>query len=668
MEDKERIDYLVDTLNRYNYEYYILDNPTVDDFTYDRLIDELIKLENKHPEYKRKDSPTERVGSTVISSFTKVEHKIPMLSLSDVFNEDEIIKFDERIKKEGFTPHYVVELKIDGLAISLTYENGVLVRGVTRGDGVVGEDITHNVKTINDIPLRIKKPISIEVRGEIYIKKAELLRVNKEREKEGLPLFQNCRNLASGSVRQLDSSVAKSRKLNNFIYHLPNPKDYGIYSHEKAMEFMEDLGFKVNEKRKYCNNINEVISFIEDVKKIRAELPYDIDGMVIKVDDILMQDALGYTAKSPKWATAYKFPPEEVVTKLKDIKFTVGSTGKINPNAILEPVRVAGSTISRATLNNEDFIKEKDIRVGDYVILRKAGDVIPEVVGVKFDKREKGLKEFKMIDKCPICGSSIVRNENEAHYFCLNKNCDAKNISKIIHFVSRKAMNIDGFGERIAEDFYNFGYIKNITDIYKLKEKEEDIKEIEGFGEKSVNNLLNAIEKSKEASLERLLFGIGIRHMGEKTAKIIAKEYPTMDKLMNATYDELLNITDIGVILAKSIVSYFKEEENIKMVEELKNLGLNMNYKGKIVNKNEIFNDKKFVITGTIPFIQREKLKEVITSFGGKAIDSVSSKTDVLIKGDNPGSKYDKAKELNITIWDNDTLREKLKEVGENYE
>lgn len=668
MEDKERIDYLVDTLNRYNYEYYILDNPTVDDFTYDRLIDELIKLENKHPEYKRKDSPTERVGSTVISSFTKVEHKIPMLSLSDVFNEDEIIKFDERIKKEGFTPHYVVELKIDGLAISLTYENGVLVRGVTRGDGVVGEDITHNVKTINDIPLRIKKPISIEVRGEIYIKKAELLRVNKEREKEGLPLFQNCRNLASGSVRQLDSSVAKSRKLNNFIYHLPNPKDYGVYSHEKAMEFMEDLGFKVNEKRKYCNNINEVISFIEDVKKIRAELPYDIDGMVIKVDDILMQDALGYTAKSPKWATAYKFPPEEVVTKLKDIKFTVGRTGKITPNAILEPVRVAGSTISRATLNNEDFIKEKDIRVGDYVILRKAGDVIPEVVGVKFDKREKGLKEFKMIDKCPICGSSIVRNENEAHYFCLNKNCDAKNISKIIHFVSRKAMNIDGFGERIAEDFYNFGYIKNITDIYKLKEKEEDIKEIEGFGEKSVNNLLNAIEKSKEASLERLLFGIGIRHMGEKTAKIIAKEYPTMDKLMNATYDELLNITDIGVILAKSIVSYFKDEENIKMVEELKNLGLNMNYKGKIVNKNEIFNDKKFVITGTIPFIQREKLKEVITSFGGKAIDSVSSKTDVLIKGDNPGSKYDKAKELNITIWDNDTLKEKLKEVGEIYE
>ena len=397
MEDKERIDYLVDTLNRYNYEYYILDNPTVDDFTYDRLIDELIKLENKHPEYKRKDSPTERVGSTVISSFTKVEHKIPMLSLSDVFNEDEIIKFDERIKKEGFTPHYVVELKIDGLAISLTYENGVLVRGVTRGDGVVGEDITHNVKTINDIPLRIKKPISIEVRGEIYIKKAELLRVNKEREKEGLPLFQNCRNLASGSVRQLDSSVAKSRKLNNFIYHLPNPKDYGIYSHEKAMEFMEDLGFKVNEKRKYCNNINEVISFIEDVKKIRAELPYDIDGMVIKVDDILMQDALGYTAKSPKWATAYKFPPEEVVTKLKDIKFTVGRTGKITPNAILEPVRVAGSTISRATLNNEDFIKEKDIRVGDYVILRKAGDVIPEVVGVKFDKREKGLKEMKPI-------------------------------------------------------------------------------------------------------------------------------------------------------------------------------------------------------------------------------------------------------------------------------
>ena len=665
---EERYNELIKLIEKANYDYYTLDNPTVNDREYDNWMSELIDIESRHPEIKRADSPSEKIGGEVIDEFKKVEHKYQMFSIADVFNEAEIVAFDERVRKEFPNPSYVCELKIDGLAVSLIYEKGIFKSASTRGNGFIGEDITHNVKTINDIPLRIKKPISIEVRGEIYIKKAELLRVNKEREKEGLPLFQNCRNLASGSVRQLDSSVAKSRKLNNFIYHLPNPKDYGIYSHEKAMEFMEDLGFKVNEKRKYCNNINEVISFIEDVKKIRAELPYDIDGMVIKVDDILMQDALGYTAKSPKWATAYKFPPEEVVTKLKDIKFTVGRTGKITPNAILEPVRVAGSTISRATLNNEDFIKEKDIRVGDYVILRKAGDVIPEVVGVKFDKREKGLKEFKMIDKCPICGSSIVRNENEAHYFCLNKNCDAKNISKIIHFVSRKAMNIDGFGERIAEDFYNFGYIKNITDIYKLKEKEEDIKEIEGFGEKSVNNLLNAIEKSKEASLERLLFGIGIRHMGEKTAKIIAKEYPTMDKLMNATYDELLNITDIGVILAKSIVSYFKEEENIKMVEELKNLGLNMNYKGKIVNKNEIFNDKKFVITGTIPFIQREKLKEVITSFGGKAIDSVSSKTDVLIKGDNPGSKYDKAKELNITIWDNDTLREKLKEVGENYE
>ena len=668
MIDKNRIDYLVDTLNKYNYEYYILDNPTVDDYEYDRLMQELIVLEKKYPEYKRKDSPTERVGATVISEFTKVVHKIPMLSLGNVFNEDEIVKFDERIKKEGFNPTYVVELKIDGLAISLTYEKGVLVRGVTRGDGTTGEDITHNVKTINDIPLKLTKDIDIEVRGEIYIKKSELERVNNERQKEGLSLFQNCRNLASGTVRQLDSSVAKKRKLNNFIYHLPNPKDYGIYRHQDALEFMDSLGFKVNKERKICKNVNEVITFINEISEKRSSLSYDIDGMVIKVDDILMQEALGYTAKSPKWATAYKFPPEEVVTKLKDIKFTVGRTGKITPNAILEPVRVAGSTISRATLNNEDFIKDKDIRVGDYVILRKAGDVIPEVVGVKLDKRNENLEKFTMIKNCPICGGPIVRKENESHYFCLNEDCDARNIEKIIHFSSRKAMNIDGLGERIIEDFYNFGYIKNITDIYLLKEKSEELMELEGFGEKSINNLLEAIEKSKENSLERLLFGLGIRYLGEKSAKIIAKIYPDIELLKKASFDELVNISDIGNVMAKSIVDYFKNDENIETLEKLKSFGVNMKYLGKQISKKDAFADKKFVITGTLSFISRDNLKEKITTYGGKAIDSVSKKTDVVIVGDNPGSKYEKAKTLNLEIWNEEKLKEKLIESGEKYE
>ena len=407
MEDRKRIDYLVDLLNKYSHEYYILDKPTVEDSEYDRLLEELINLEEKTG-YIKEDSPTHRVGSTVISSFKKVEHTIPMLSLGDIFNEDEIIKFDERIKKEGFNPKYVVEQKIDGLAISLLYKDGILVRGATRGDGKIGEDITHNVKTIKDIPLKLNKNIDIEVRGEIYISKKEFNRVNKEREKQNLDLFQNARNLASGSVRQLDSKVAASRKLSNFIYHLPNPKDYGIYSHEEALNFMASLGFVVNKDRKVCDNINEVISFIDDVSTRRKSLLYDIDGMVIKVDDINMQDALGFTAKNPKWAIAYKFPPEEVTTRLTDIIFTVGRTGKITPNAILEPVRVAGSTISRATLHNEDFIKEKDIRVGDIVVLRKAGDVIPEVVSVKLDRRTTILPEFKMIEFCPVCKSKLI--------------------------------------------------------------------------------------------------------------------------------------------------------------------------------------------------------------------------------------------------------------------
>ena len=660
MDVKNRIKEISDLLNKYNYEYYILDKPSVSDSEYDRLMQELVSLEEKYPEYKLDSSPTSRVGSDVVSNFKKVIHKRPMLSLGNVFNESDIIKFDERIKKEGFNPTYVCELKIDGLAISLNYENGVLAGGTTRGDGKVGEDITSNVKTIKAIPLKLTKDIDIEVRGEIFIDKKEFDRVNKERREKGLEQFQNCRNLASGSVRQLDSRVTAERNLNNFIYHLPNPLDYGLHKHSEALLFMKELGFNVNEKRKICKSIEEVLSFIEEITEIRDTLDYDIDGIVIKVDDIKMQENLGYTARSPKWATAYKFPAEKVTTRLTDIIFTVGRTGKITPNAMLEPVRVAGSTIRKATLHNEDYVVSKDIRIGDIVVIQKAGDVIPEVVKVDLDRRDEVLPEFKMIDKCPVCNTLLVRKGDEANHYCPNTLCDARKASVLIHFASRKAMNIDGLGDRIIEDYYNFGYLTDIPSIYELKKYKDELQSLEGFGEKKVDNLLDAIEKSKQASLEKLLFGLGIRHFGEKSALIIAKKFKTMDNIMKLTFDDLVDITDIGEVMAKSIIEYFSNPENITLIKKLKELGLNMIYLGKELKEDTNFLNKKFVITGTISVMPRDTLKEEIALRGGDVSMSVSKKTDVVIVGDSPGSKYEKAKSLGIEIWNEDKLLEFL--------
>lgn len=660
MDVKNRIKEISDLLNKYNYEYYILDKPSVSDSEYDRLMQELVSLEEKYPEYKLDSSPTSRVGSDVVSNFKKVVHKRPMLSLGNVFNESDIIKFDERIKKEGFNPTYVCELKIDGLAISLNYENGVLAGGTTRGDGKVGEDITSNVKTIKAIPLKLTKDIDIEVRGEIFIDKKEFDRVNKERREKGLEQFQNCRNLASGSVRQLDSRVTAERNLNNFIYHLPNPLDYGLHKHSEALLFMKELGFNVNEKRRICKSIEEVLSFIEKITEIRDTLDYDIDGIVIKVDDIKMQENLGYTARSPKWATAYKFPAEKVTTRLTDIIFTVGRTGKITPNAMLEPVRVAGSTIRKATLHNEDYVVSKDIRIGDIVVIQKAGDVIPEVVKVDLDRRDKVLPEFKMIDKCPVCNTLLVRKGDEANHYCPNTLCDARKASVLIHFASRKAMNIDGLGDRIIEDYYNFGYLTDIPSIYELKKYKDELQSLEGFGEKKVDNLLDAIEKSKQASLEKLLFGLGIRHFGEKSALIIAKKFKTMDNIMKLTFDDLVDITDIGEVMAKSIIEYFSNPENITLIKKLKELGLNMTYLGKELKEDTNFLNKKFVITGTISVMPRDTLKEEIALRGGDVSMSVSKKTDVVIVGDSPGSKYEKAKSLGIEIWNEDKLLEFL--------
>ena len=659
---KERMNELIDIINEADYNYHTLDNPTISDQEYDKYLRELFEIEEEHPEWIREDSPTRHAGGKIIDGFEKVAHKIPMMSLSDVFSESEVIAFDERIKKEGINPKYMCELKIDGLSVSLLYEKGKLVRAATRGDGTVGEDITHNATTIKVIPLKLKEEVDIEVRGEIFMSKKTLEDLNKKRKEKGEPLLQNCRNAAAGSIRQLDSKIAASRKLDNFIYHLPNPLDYGLNTHEEAIEYMRNLGFKINPNNRLVNNINEVIDYIEEKGKLRPSLPYDIDGVVIKVNDIREQQKLGYTAKFPKWATAYKFPAEEVLTKLVDIIFTVGRTGQITPNAVLEPVIVAGSTISRATLHNEDYVKEKDLKIGDIVSIRKAGDVIPEVVERKLERRTGKEKEFEMITECPMCHTKLVKKEGQVDYYCPNDKCPARHIEGLIHFVSRDAMNIDGLGDRIIEDFYNFHFIGNVADIYTLNKHEKDLIRLEGYGDKSVSNLLEAIEKSKENSLERLIFALGIPHVGSKTAKILAIKFETMDNFENASFDDLVSIPDIGDIIAKSVIDYFNNQHNKGIVDELKELGLNMTYTGEKVVKNDNFSGKTFVLTGSLEIFTREEAEEKIELLGGKTSSSVSKKTSAVIVGANPGSKYIKAQELGIEIWTEKEFEEKINE------
>ncbi len=660
---EERYLELIKIINEADYNYHTLDKPTITDQEYDSLLRELYNIEEEHPELVRSDSPSKRAGGQILDEFKKITHEIPMLSLSNVFNEEEIRQFDDRIRKEGIDPKYVAELKIDGLSVSLNYKQGKLISAATRGDGVVGEDITNNVKTIKTVPLTIKEPIDIEVRGEIYISKKRFNEINAEREKQGLELYQNCRNLAAGSIRQLDSSIAASRKLDCWIYHLPNPDDYGIKTHYEALEFMKNLGFKVNPNNRLVNNVEELLDFIKEKGEKRESLPYDIDGIVIKLNNLNEQKIMGFTAKYPRWATAYKFPAKEVLTKLEDIIFTVGRTGQITPNAVLSPVLVQGSTIRRATLHNEDYVKEKDLKIGDTVSIRKAGDVIPEVVERILDRRDGTEKEFVMIDKCPICGSKLVKKEGQVDYFCLNPLCDRRNIESLIHFVDRHAMNITGLGERIIEDFYNMGIIRNITDIYHLKKNAEDLVELEGFGNKSVNNLLEAIEESKKNSLEKLIFALGIEQVGEKTARVLARKFETMDNLMIADQETLTNIQDIGEIIAESIVTYFSKEENKKLISDLKDLGINMVYTGEKIEAKDEFADKTFVITGTLSNYTRDEVKRMIENFGGKVSDSVSKKTSVVIVGENPGSKYDKAQALGIEIWND----EQVNEIFDNY-
>lgn len=655
---KLRMDELVNIINEASIKYYVHDNPSITDQEYDDYYSELVKLEEKYPNLKRSDSPTLRVGGKVVDKFEKVTHETPMLSFDDIFNEDEIVLFDERIKKTCPNAIYTLEPKMDGLSGSLLYENGVLKRAATRGDGIIGENITHNVETIKSVPLKLNKKLDIEVRGEIYMSKASFKKCNKEREEKGDDLFANPRNAAAGSVRQLDSKIAAKRNLDFMAYFIPNPDKYGIKTQSEALEFLKELGFKTNYKLNgLAKDVNDIINYIDDLGSKRPNLPFEIDGVVLKVNSLEDEAKLGFTERVPRWGIAYKFPAEEVLTTLKEIKFTVGRTGKITPNALFSPVHVAGSVISKATLHNEDYCLDKDVRIGDVISIRKAGDVIPEVVEVKKERRTGKEIPFKMIENCPMCASKLVKED--ANYFCKNDLCPARKMEALIHFASRNAMNIDGLGERIIEDFYNMGFIKSISDIYLLSNHKEDLIELEGFGEKSVNNLLISIENSKNNSLEKVLFALGIRHVGKKTAKILAKRYKNIDNIINANIDELTNVNDIGEIIAKSVRLYFDDSINLKLIENLKNMGLNFEYKND--SSDDTLSGMTFVLTGTLERYKREELTKVLEDKGAKVTNSVTKKTTGVIVGDKPGSKYDKALKLGVKIYKEEDVLNILK-------
>jgi len=649
MEAKKRIDQLRELLNKYSYEYYQLNNPSVSDQEFDALLHELIHLEDLHPEFKSPDSPTVRVGGTILDKFEKVTHRLPMMSLSNAFNEEDLRSFDEKIRKVAPSITYNVELKIDGLAGSLIYSAGELTLGATRGNGAIGENITNNVKTIRSIPLTIHHLFDVEFRGEIFMSKKSFSDVNKIREENGLDLFKNPRNAAAGSVRQLDSSVVSKRNLDMFIYSVMEPELHGLSSHSEALEFAQSMGLHINPHSKQCKTIEEVLEYIKEYTEKRHNLEYEIDGIVIKVNELELYEQIGYTAKSPKWAIAYKFPAEEVITRINSITFQVGRTGQITPVANLDPVIVQGSTVSRATLHNEDNVVDKDIREHDYVVIRKAGDIIPEVVRVIEERRERDSVPFHMIKECPVCGHPLDRKASEADYYCHNDNCDAKSIEQLIHFASRKAMNIEGLGDRIIEQFYNDGLMETISDIYRLKDHYEDLIIKEGFGIKSIDKLLENIEKSKNINLDKLLFGLGIRHVGEKVSKVIANEYRNLEEYSLIQFEDLIAIDEIGNVIAESVLAYFKDEDSIQMIQELKEFGLNLVYTST-VNEDEAFAGKTFVLTGKLELFTRTEAKNMIENLGGNVSSSVSKKTDYVVAGSDAGSKLTKAQSLGVTV------------------
>ena len=652
-EARKRVDYLTEHLERWNYEYYVLDNPSVDDATFDRYMNELMMIEREFPDLKYKNSPTQRVGGQVADGFKEIAHKRLMLSLGNVYNEDEMRDFDRKIKEATGAKEvtYMGEVKIDGLGMSLVYEEGELQYCVTRGDGNVGEDVTQNIITIRSIPLHVKEKRPFEVRGEVYMPKSSLEKLNKRREEEGEPLFANARNAAAGSVRQLDSSIVASRGLDAFWYYLVNASELDIETHSESLDYLDTLGFRTNHERKLLHGVDECIEYIKEMTEKRESLGYDIDGLVFKVNDLSEYDNIGYTAKTPKWATAYKFPPKEVRTKLLSIFLTVGRTGRITPNAVLEPVRVQGSLVQRATLNNEDFIKEKGLMVGDTVILRKAADVIPEVVRPVIEDRDGTETPFIMSETCPNCGGPLTRVQG-LHY-CLNKDCPSRKIEGMIHFASRNAMDIEGLGDKIVEEFFAEGFLKDIPSIYELYQYSERIKEIDGWGEKAITNLLAAIEKSKEQSLERLLFGLGIKEIGNKTAKVLAKKFKTLDAFKEVNEEDYAKIPDIGPVASKSLYEYFHDESNLEMIEKLRFQGVNFSYLGKEVeDEANYFYGKTVVLTGSLEKYTREEMTAILEGIGAKCAGSVSKKTSVVVAGPGAGSKLTKANELGIPVID----------------
>jgi len=661
MDIKSRIEWLKKTLNQYNYEYYVLDQPTVSDATYDALMRELIELEGRHPEYLTDDSPSQRVGGEVSEKFEKVEHETPMLSLGNVFSETELREFDDRIRKVVSTYDYTVELKIDGLSVSIVYQDGKFVRAATRGNSLIGEDISTNVKTIKSVPLNVDFEGRLEVRGEIFMSKNRFNHLNKERIKHGEEPFKNPRNAAAGTIRQLDSKIVHQRGLDAFIYYGLNER---FHHHYETLMTLKKLGFKVNDRTKKCSSIDEVISYIQEIEAIKHDLPYEIDGIVIKVNQKDVYEKIGYTAKFPKWAIAFKFKTEEKETILNDITFQVGRTGVIKPVAELKTVNISGSSVSRATLHNEDFIRSRDIRIGDHVIVRKAAEIIPEVVSVVFEKRNHTEKPFKMIEVCPVCGSPIKRNEDEADYYCTNRYCEAKMLAGLIHFASREAYNIDGLGSAIIGDLYNDGLLKSFADIFRLKDVKDRLILKEGLGEKSVEKLLQAIEQSKSNNLDKLIFGLGIRHVGQKASKLLAKHFKTMHDLSLAKVEELASLRDIGDVIANSVVEYFHNESNILLIKELESLGLNLTYIDTSVSKETIFTGKKVVLTGSLVEFTRKDAKKIIEDLGGYVTSTVSKQTDYVLVGEQPGSKYDKAKKLGIRLINEEAFKSMI-DTGE---
>lgn len=652
MSAQKRIEELISLINYHNEKYYNQDSPEIEDFEYDNLMKELIKLEEENPELKRNDSPSNRVGGKPLDKFEQVVHKIPMLSLSNAYSWEDLKDFDSRVREAvGADVEYVVEFKIDGLSVGLNYNNGIFESGATRGNGIVGENITKNLMTIKNIPLNIDEKGELTVRGEVYISKKDFEEINKIQEEQDQPLYANPRNLAAGSLRQLDSKLTAKRPLDIFIFNLEDINSKQFKTHSESLEYLKQLGFHVSPEFKVFKTMDEIIEYIKYWTEHREDLGFGIDGMVIKVNNLAQREQMGYTAKSPRWAIAYKFPAERKETKLLDIVVEVGRTGTITPTAVLEPIRLAGTTVSRATLHNEDYINEKDIKINDTVLVQKAGDIIPQVVEVIKEKRTGEEIEFKMPEECPVCGEPTVRLEGEAAVKCINISCPAQIRRGIIHFASREAMDIDGLGESIITLLLKQDLIKDISDLYYLKK--EQISVLERMGDKSATNLINAINKSKENDLWRFINGLGIKLIGTKAAKILASEFKDLDKLMNATEQELINLEEFGQTMADSVVEFFKEEKNISVIEKLKEAGVNT----KLIESDDedipkIFEKMKIVLTGTLPTLKRNDAKEMIEKRGGKATSSVSKSTSFVLAGEEAGSKLTKANDLGIKVID----------------